>query len=227
MEKNKYSKILTSALVVIIIGILGTLGYFGYGLLNENNTKKKYTEAAEQFEQKVLGGSSSVSSGGNTSNISINALNRTSDRNRDKQYMGDKYKYEIVGTIDIPKTKLKCAILNETTGDSLELAVTVMYPPASDVNVPGRNVILYGHNYRNSLFFSKNAQLVNGDKIYILDKDGRKVTYEVYETFETSSTDTTFYNKVSDENKCEVTLSTCTDDANTTDRRIIVRAREI
>lgn len=224
MEKNKYSKILTGSLVVIIIGILGTLGYFGYSLLNENNTKKKYTDAAEQFEQKVLGGSSSVSNGGNVSNVSINAINRTENGNRDKQYMEG---YEIVGTIEIPKTKLKCTILNETAPRSLELGVTVMYPPNSDVNIPGKNIVIYGHNYRNSLFFSKNGQLVNGDKIYILDKEGKKVTYEVYETFETTSTDTTFYPKVSDKNKCEITLSTCTDDANTTDRRIIVRAKEI
>ena len=61
MEKNKYSKVLTVSLVIIIIGIFGTLGYFGYSLLNENNTKKKYTDAANEFEQKVLGGSSSVS----------------------------------------------------------------------------------------------------------------------------------------------------------------------
>lgn len=220
MEKNKYSKILTASLILIIIGIFGTLGYFGYGLLNENNTKKKYTEAADDFEKTVLGGTSSVSTGGNNSLNVINA----SGNERGKKYMGD---YEIVGTIEIPKTKLKCAILNETTPESLSLAVTVMYPPNSEVNIPGRNVVLYGHNYRNSLFFSKNGLLVNGDKIYILDKDGKKVTYEVYETFETTSTDTSFYPKVSDENKCEVTLSTCTDDANTTDRRIIVRAREI
>lgn len=223
MEKNKYSKILTASLVVIIIGILGTLGYFGYSLLNENNTKKKYTDAAEQFEQKVLGGSSSVSNGANVSNIVINTLNRTGSGNRDKEYMED---FEIIGTIEIPKTKLKCAILNETAPRSLELAVTVMYPINSDVNVPGRNVIIYGHNYRNSLFFSKNGQLVNGDKIYILDREGKKVTYEVFETFETTSTDTTFYTDVKDENKCEITLSTCTDDASSTDRRLIVQARE-
>ena len=226
MEKNKYSKVLTVSLVIIIIGIFGTLGYFGYSLLNENNTKKKYTDAANEFEQKVLGGSSSVSNSGNTSNLSMNTLNRTSDRdkNRDKQYMED---YEIVGTIEIPKTKLKCTILNETAPRSLELGVTVMYPPNSDVNITGRNVVIYGHNYRNSLFFSKNGQLGTGDKIYILDREGKKVTYEVYETFETTSTDTTCYTEVSDENKCEITLSTCTDDANTTDRRIIVRAKEI
>lgn len=224
MEKNKYSKALTISLVIIIIGIFGTLGYFGYSILNENNTKKKYTNAANEFEQMILEGTSTKSEGGNTALNKVNTV--YSDKTSKKKYMED---YEIKGTIEIPKTKLKCAILDQTTPRSLELAVTVMYPVGSDLNVSGRNVVLYGHNYRNSLFFSKNEELQNGDKIYILDQEGKKVTYEVYETFETTSTDTSFYTTVlnEDEDKCEITLSTCTDDASTTDRRIIVRAREI
>ena len=41
-------------------------------------------------------------------------------------------------------------------------------------------------------------------------------------------TDTSFYNRTSEitEGKAEVTLSTCTDDASETDRRLIVQARE-
>lgn len=219
---NKYSKVLTIALIVIIVGIVITLGYVGYRVLTEKKTEENYTNAANEFENAVLGGSSGKATGGNSTLNAINSSGNTSS----KKYMED---YEIIGTIEIPKTGLKCAVLSETTPRSLEIAVTVIYPAGTKLNVPGQNVVIYGHNYRNKLFFSKNNDLENGDKIYLLDQEGNKVTYEVFDKFETTSTDTSFYPAVAEEigNKCEVTLSTCTDDASTTERRIIVRAREI
>ena len=106
------------------------------------------------------------------------------------------------------------------------LAVTKIYT-TSGLNNPG-NTVIYGHNYRNSLFFSKNNLLQKGDKIYITDADKNKIIYEVYNTFETTSSDTTFYARPADstEGKREITLSTCTDDASSTDRRLIVQAKE-
>lgn len=219
---SKYNKVLTISLIVIIVGIIATLGYIGYRILTENKTEETYTNAANEFEQTVLGGTSSQSNG--TGN-KLNVIN-SSGNNRAKKYMED---YEIKGTIEIPKIDLKCAILAETTPRSLEIAVAIMYPVNSDLNIPGTNVVLYGHNYRNKLFFSRNDELSKGDKIYILDQEGKKVTYEIFDIFETTSTDTSFYPAVAEElgDKCEITLSTCTDDASTTDRRLIVRAREI
>lgn len=221
--ENKYSKILTIALIAIIVGIVATLGYLGYRVLSDKKVEDTYTNAANEFENMVLGGTSAKSSGENVT--ALNTINKTSDQNS-KKFMED---YEIKGTIEIPKIDLKCAILNETTPRSLQIAVTIMYPPDTELNVPGRNVVIYGHNLRNKLFFSRNEELVNGDKIYILDANGKRVTYEVFDTFEATSTDTSFYNANPDElgEKCEITLSTCTDDASTTERRIIVRAREI
>lgn len=219
---SKYNKVLTISLIVIIVGIIATLGYIGYRILTENKTEETYTNAANEFEQTVLGGTSSQSSG--TGN-KLNVIN-SSGNNRAKKYMED---YEIKGTIEIPKIDLKCAILAETTPRSLEIAVAIMYPVNSDLNIPGTNTVLYGHNYRNKLFFSRNDELSKGDKIYILDQEGKKVTYEIFDIFETTSTDTSFYPAVAEElgDKCEITLSTCTDDASTTERRLIVRAREI
>ena len=220
-KKNKSSKVLTIILTVIIVGIIGTLGYIGYTILKERDTKQNYTDAANEFESSVLGGDNSRSTGGNGT---LNAINTTSD-SREKKYMEG---YEIKGTIEIPKVDLKCAILDSTTKRSIEIAVAIMYPPGSDLNKPG-NVVIYGHNYRNSLFFSRNDELELGDKIYILDQEGVRLEYEIYNIFETTSTDTTFYTRTSEDTggKCEVTLSTCTDDAATTDRRLIVQAREV
>lgn len=222
ITESKYSKSLTVALIIIIVGIVGTLAYFGYSAFSEKKQKDKYTEEANEYEKFILSGSSGKSEKGNTS---LNAINSVSPEDRGKQYLEG---YEKKGVIEIPKTGLKCTILGETAPRSLQIAITIMYPKDSDLNIPGTNVVLYGHNYRNSTFFSKNEELEKGDPIYILDNTGKRVRYEVFEKFETTMTDTSAYGP-SEEigDKCEITLSTCTDDADTTDRRIIVRAREV
>ena len=104
----------------------------------------------------------------------------------------------------------------------LETAITVVFPENAVLNTVG-NVVLVGHNYRNGQFFSNNKKLTNGDKIYITDLNGDKVTYIVYKVYQTSVNDTSSYNRDTDGKK-EITLSTCTDASN--DQRIIVLAAE-
>lgn len=221
MEKNKYSKALTIALIVIIVGILATVAYIGYTVLSEKNTKKNYTDAANEFESVVLSNGDTKTKGGNST---LNAISANNSGTREKKYLEG---YEIIGTIEIPKVEFKCVILNETTKRALEIAVAKIYTTAG-LNQPG-NTVIYGHNYRNSLFFSRNDELNKGDTIYITDQEGNKLTYEIFDIFETTSTDTSFYARsASDtEGKAEVTLSTCTDNASTTDKRLIVIGREI
>lgn len=226
MEKSKVIGILIGVVIVIVVGILG---FAGYTVLKKPSKATTTNQAEEKSSSKELGGTSGKAEG--LGNITVDIPDRTNNSNtlttntttRKKEYMED---YEIIGTIEIPKTGLKCNILDETTPRSLELAVTKVYT-TSGLN-QGGNTVIYGHNYRNSLFFSKNNLLQKGDKIYITDADKNKVIYEVYNTFETTSSDTTFYVKSANdtEGKREITLSTCTDDASSTDRRLIVQARE-
>ena len=128
--------------------------------------------------------------------------------------------YEIIGQIEIPKVDLKANILDETTKRSLEIAITKIYTTGG-LNKPG-NTVLYGHNYRNNMFFSRNDELKNGDKIYITDEEDNKIKYTIYNIFEASDSDTKFYTRNTD-GKREITLSTCTDDSRA---RLIVEARE-
>ncbi len=194
-------------------------GYLGYSAFSDKKTEETYTNAANEFEKAVTGSGKKTEMGNST----LNAINATTTTNN-KKYMED---YEILGTIEIPKVNLKCAILNEVTPRSIQIAVGQIYT-ANGLNKPG-NTVIYGHNYRNNLFFSRNDELNNGDKIYILNQEGTKLTYEIYNIFIATSTDTSFYIKSSEDTagKAEITLSTCTDDASTTDRRLIVQAREI
>ena len=81
--------------------------------------------------------------------------------------------------------------------------------------------MIIGHNYRNGLFFSNNKKLNIGDKIYITDNDGNRLTYTIYNKFETTDTDTSFYQRDT-AGIPEVTLSTCTDDSSA---RLIILAK--
>ena len=189
-------------------------GYLGYNAFSDKKTEENYTSAANEFEKAVTGSGKKANSG----NTTLNAINVTNS-NSDRKMMED---YIIIGTIEIPKVKLKCAILNQVTKRSIEIAVGQIYT-VNGLNKPG-NTVIYGHNYRNDLFFSRNDELTNGDKIYILDEEGTKLTYEIYNIFITTSTDTSFYARTAEETggQPEITLSTGTDDASTTDRRLII-----
>ncbi|MBP3464052.1 MAG: sortase [Clostridia bacterium] len=215
---DKKSKILTIVLVVIIVAIIAVVAYLAYTAFAEKKTEENYTNAANEFEKAVTATASKAQG----SNSTLNALNINMDPSNKKYMEG----YEIIGTIEIPKVDLKCAILKEVTTRSIEIAVAQMYT-TDGLNKPG-NTVIYGHNYRNSLFFSRNDELEIGDEIKILDQQGNKLTYEIFNIFETTMTDTSFYNRTAEitGGKAEVTLSTCTDDASQTDRRLIIQASE-
>ena len=214
-KKTKIIGIVIGIIIAIIIIAIGTAIFFTI-----RGNKKDDKKEAQAETPEVISGSSKKVTAGNTTLNSIDVSSSSKSKKKMEEYV-------ILGEIEIPKTGLKCNILEEVTKRSIEIAVAQMYTTGG-LNQPG-NTVIYGHNYRNSLFFSKNDELENGDKIYITDDENGKITYEIYDIFETTSTDTTFYNRAADMTggKREITLSTCTDDASETDRRLIILAREI
>lgn len=126
--------------------------------------------------------------------------------------------FTILGTIQIPKTGIKYPILEQVSTTAIETGISKLYGPG--LNKVG-NTVLIGHNYRNDEFFSKNKNLVNGDAIYITDSDNVTEKYVVYNIFETTPEDTSFYTSDSNGDKI-ITLTTSTDDSR---NRIIVQAR--
>lgn len=219
MMNSKNSKIIGIILIIAIIILFIVLGAVGYNILKRPKEENVVASEENDKTSTVLGGSTSKSNGTGTTLSQIESSSTT----REKKYMED---YEIIGMLEIPKVDLKTNILGETTKRSLEIAVAQIYTTGG-LNQPG-NTVIYGHNYRNSLFFSRNDELELGDVVYITDEERNKIEYEIYDIFETTATDTTFYAKTAEDTagKCEVTLSTCTDDASSTDRRLIVLARE-
>ena len=234
MSRSGYGNFLTMVLVILIVAIIGIVGFFVYSQVNSGAVNSKAQSAIDEFEEstKVVarknksddednGSSGDEEEGELLSDRLINQYPDSGNRSRtekeaEKTYMEG---YEIKGVIEIPKTKVKYPVLNTVTKRTLEIAVGIAYGPG--LNEVG-NTIIYGHNYRNGLFFSDNKKLSNGDKVYITDQYGEKVTYKIYNIYETTPNDASYMTRDT-EGRREISLQTCTDDSS---GRIIIWAAE-
>lgn len=220
MFESKYSKVLTIILVIVIIAIVGLLGFLGYDYYQNYVVTKDASEFVDTFQGEVSDGESEENTVADNNTNDTNPFDQIKDTtgtggsNTKRTYKG----FGMLGTMEIPATNFKYPILEKVTKKSIETAVAFLY--GSGLNQPGNSVII-GHNYRNGLFFSNNKKLKIGDKIYITDNNGTKLTYTIYNKFETTPEDTSFYQRDT-AGKAEVTLSTCTDDSKA---RLIICAK--
>lgn len=223
MFESKYSKLLTVALIVGIVIIVGVLAFFGFQLVRNYYINKNAEEAVERFEGEITNNTTTEEENTTTNtvaptlgieNILIDNNSSETDTNT-KMYKG----FPMVGTIEIPAINLKYPVLEEASKSAIEVAVAVYYGPG--LNEVG-NTTIVGHNYRNGTFFSKNKKLVEGDKVYITDNSGTKVTYVIYKTYTTAPEDSEYLDRDT-QGKREISLTTCTDDAKS---RLIIWARE-
>lgn len=231
MFESKYSKLLTVGLVGGIILVVGVLIFLGCMIANNNKLNQDAEDAVSQFQGQVNKDndtnqiSNTISQNTIVANniapsIGIENLinnNSSSNSNKPNTYKG----YPMVGTIEIPAINLQYPILEDTSKGAIEVAVAMDKPTSAGLNKVG-NTTIVGHNYRNGTFFSNNKKLVEGDKVYITDTAGQKVTYIIYKTFVTSPEDSSFLDRDT-EGRREITLDTCTDDAKS---RLIILAKE-
>ena len=234
---SKYGDILTMILVVLIVVILGIVGYFGYDIYNKNTKTANAQTAMAEFEEatksvKKKKVTNTVGETENTDNTETEIVERenvpeaptpetttetdseTTEEPKKVMYEG----YEMLGKINIPKTKCEYPILSEVTKHSIEVAVAVLYGPG--LNEPG-NTVIVGHNYRNGMFFSNNKKLTKGDMVYITSAT-ETVGYEIYNIYQTSPDDAEYMRRDTGGAR-EISLSTCTDDSSA---RLIIWARE-
>ncbi len=220
MFNSKYSKALSVLLVIVIIGIVGTVGYFVYDIFVVNAKNNKAKEVVDQFSDSSIRREFDEKEDKNNGNAD-NPLDSISSVESQKQAGEKTYMegYEVMGTIEIPKTGIKYPILSEVTKKSLETSVAILY--GVGLNEQG-NTTIVGHNYRNKLFFSDNKKLSKGDLVKITDQLGNTVTYEIYDRYETSPSDASYMQRDTGGAR-EISLSTCTDDSSA---RLILLARE-
>lgn len=142
-------------------------------------------------------------------------------KKKDKIYMNVNakgQKYRVAGEISIPKISINYPVIENTSEEYLKIAPTKLFGP--DINEIG-NVCIIGHNYKNNQFFSRLSELENNDKVSLLDNNGRRVNYFVYDKYEVSETDLSCTNQDTNGER-EVTLITCTKNKN---RRLVVKCR--
>lgn len=131
----------------------------------------------------------------------------------------DGTKYYTIGKINIPSIGVNYPIFSETTTELLKISPCKFW--GADPNQVG-NFCIAGHNYRNSLFFSKVPTLVNGDIIEITDLSGKTLKYSVYSKYEVMPDDTACTSQRTNGRK-EITVITCNNDSS---KRVVVKARE-
>ena len=218
MFESKYNKLLTIVLVIVIIAIIGLLVFWGIEVFQKNSITNETAEFVDSYQgDDQIPDDETQNSDNDGSNPldEIEESNTTGSSKRTKKtYKG----YVVNGTMEIPKINFKYPVLEEFNKKSLETSVVILY--GAGLNQPGNTVII-GHNYRNGVFFSNNKKLNNGDKIYVTDYTGKKVSYTIYNKFETTPEDTSFYQRDTNGNP-EITLSTCTDDSSA---RLIIFAK--
>lgn len=225
MFESKYSKVLTVILIIVIIAIVVLLGFLAFDYIQKFNTTKQASDFVENYEGDINTGEQNITEN-NSENVSLGNITETPIQNSGTTGNGTKkkyYNYTVVGTMKIPAINLEYPIVEEVSGPALEKALVALYPSGDNLNLPGNTVVI-GHNYRNGTFFSNLKKLSNGAKIYVTDYRGKSITYEIYNKFETSSSDTSFYSRDTN-GLAELTLSTCTDASN--DQRTIIFAKQI
>ncbi len=226
MFNSKYSNVLTVILIIVIIAILGLIGFLGYDFYRKYYIDKDAEDFISQYEEQIK---NTVNQNviNNESNNSVSTiidpvgeLETNTNSNGSNSIKVPTYKgYNVLGTIEIPKTGIKYPILDKVTPKSIQVAVAYYYGPG--LNKVG-NTTIVGHNYRNGAFFGKNKQLAVGDIIYITDNTGKKVKYTIYKTYKTTETDAEYITRDTNGAR-EISLSTCTDDSK---GRLIILAKE-
>ncbi len=207
---KKYSNFLTILLVVIIIAIVVIIGILGYKYYKTYITKNSSEDFVDTFADGTTNNSEDKDE--NTNDVEFSGVdegdaNNTSTNGKKKQYNG----FDVAGTIEIPATGVKYPVLEqyEYSPKALETSVVILY--GVGLNQPG-NTTIAGHNYRNGLFFSNNKKLNIGDKIYITDSTGKRLSYTIYNKFEAAENDSEYITRDT-QGATEISLTTCTDDS--------------
>ena len=220
MLNSKYSKVLTIILIIAIVIIVGLLVFIGIDWYKAYTVGKDTQNSLDQFNSYIENNQNNDNNANFENNIdnnniieepnNNNIIEEPSDNNNNSNSEGLTYKgFKVAGVIEIPKTKVKYNVLDDPSAKAMEVGITIIYGPG--LNQTG-NTVLAGHNYRNGTFFSNNNKLSSGDKIYITDLSGKKVTYTIYKKYKTDPNDFSYATRNTN-GKREISLTTCTDDS--------------
>lgn len=129
-------------------------------------------------------------------------------------------KDRVIALIRISKLHILYPVIENTTMENLKVAPTRL--AGGEPNEIG-NLCIIGHNMRNNEQFSNLKKLKKNDTVEILNTDGTKLKYEVYDTYTVKEDDLSCTSQDTN-GKREVTLITCT---NNKKKRLVVKCREV
>ena len=199
MKKGR--KIFSILLAIVLIITFVLLVFLVYKYISNYILTKEASQIVDEFENSVI----TVAIDDENINVTqtegkqqntISSVNKTSSKIKHKGY-------DVIGSIQIPKTKVKYPIVNSSEPAAMDVAIVMLY--GAGLNKEG-NTVIVGHNYRNGGFFGNNKKLQNGDKIYITDETGNKVEYVIYNKYTTTDSDFSYATR-NTEGKREISLS--------------------
>ena len=218
MFESKYNKLLTIVLVIVIIAIIGLLVFWGIDVFQKSSITNETAEFVDNYQGDDQTPDDETENNENDGSNPLDEIEESNTTGSSKRTKKNIQRLCCKWNNGNSKISFKYPVLEEFNKKSLETSVVILY--GAGLNQPGNTVII-GHNYRNGVFFSNNKKLNNGDKIYVTDYTGKKVSYTIYNKFETTPEDTSFYQRDTNGNP-EITLSTCTDDSSA---RLIIFAK--
>lgn len=216
-EKHKKSckKTVNNALIIIIIILIIALVLY---YINQYNYRKKREEMLKIAINNI------ETSNNNEETIEPAQTEENKDdivtptENELKENKDSIDNYTTIGILEIPTLKIKYPIISETSNASLKISVAKYW--GANPNEVG-NMVIVGHNYKNSYMLSKLPNIQIGDKIKITDNSGTTLSYIVYETKIIDPYDNDCTSQLTN-GKIEITLITCTDNG---ENRFYAKAR--
>lgn len=200
LKKGKFFKILFFS--CFILAILSTI-YYAYYLFDHNQKEQLSKQLVDNFTITRL---YHQENSYETSTMTTNLENETTS-------------FSVIGLIEISNININYPILSDISEELLKIAPCKFYGPMP--NEVG-NLCIAGHNYNNYKFFSRLKKLNMGDNIYIYDLSGKKLTYTIYDSYETDADDFSCVNQNTNGKK-EVTLITCN---NIKNKRRVIKATQ-
>lgn len=131
--------------------------------------------------------------------------------------------YDVIATLNIPSLGIEYPILSTTTTGLLKVSLTKYW--GANPNEVG-NMVVIGHNYKNSKFFGKLPNIELGAIVKITDLTGKILDYKVYDTYVIDPSDNACTSQLTN-GQTEITLITCyyeNGSAHAT-KRFVVKAR--
>lgn len=233
---KKYSKFLTFLLVILTVSLIILVAYTIYNILDNYLADQSAEDLMAEFEdnyefdfdnedpsEETNTDIQEPVEGNNTNSNSSTTPSKKPSGGGTSYKVGTYYKgYKVIGVISIPKLNIQYPIFSADNNTTLKVGTAAIYPSNVEevLNTTG-NVVIAGHNYRNTRMFSKLHTLKDGDSIYITNMNGVRLEYKVYNNYTTGANEFNYATRDTNGN-IEISLTTCTNDAST---RTIVWAR--